>query len=100
MTTATYEGHTLIKLESPQILPTAFPTRLWTGAGPLLLDVGDGNGTANWVGTTLRRHPVERHHGHRQVHRWDAAAGWQWPSASTQAGPMLSARFSVPTTGR
>ena len=48
-----YEWHQLVKLESAQILPTALPRTLWDGVGSLLLDVGDGHGTRNWVGATF-----------------------------------------------
>ena len=53
MSSESFDTQMLIKLESPNILPTAFPTRMWTGAGPILLDVGDGAGSVQWTGTTF-----------------------------------------------
>ena len=53
MTTAAFDAQMLIKLESGRILPTALPTRMWTGAGPILLDIGDGAGSVQWNGASF-----------------------------------------------
>ena len=51
MTAETYETQMLVRLESAQLLPAALPTRMWTGEGSIILDVGNGN--ENWVGTSF-----------------------------------------------
>ena len=53
MASESYDLQMLIKLESGVILPTALPTRIWTGPGPIDLDIGDGYGQVRWVGTTF-----------------------------------------------
>ena len=53
MAAEAYEPQMLIKLESGRILPTALPTRMWTGPGPILLDIGDGAGSVQWNGTSF-----------------------------------------------
>ena len=53
MAVEAFDTQMLVKLESGRILPPAFPTRLWTGEGPILLDIGDGYSTVPWIGTTF-----------------------------------------------
>ena len=53
MAAEAFDTQMLIKLESARILPAALPTRMWTGLGPILLDVGDGYGAVQWNGTTF-----------------------------------------------
>ena len=53
MAATAFDTQMLVKLESGRILPTALPTRMWTGPGPILLDVGDGYGAVQWNGTSF-----------------------------------------------
>ena len=53
MTAEAFDAQTLIKLESGRILPAGLPTRMWTGPGPILLDIGDGNGSVQWNGASF-----------------------------------------------
>ena len=53
MASHAYDIQMLIKLESGSILPGALPTRIWTGPGPIDLDIGDGSGSVRWTGTSF-----------------------------------------------